>query len=113
MAKAKASSCSTSAKQSSIRAKAAKVSRASGGATKHDRILGLLQTRRGATIAAISKITGWQPHSVRGFLAGTVKRKLGLTLTSEKTKSGRTYRIGRLKTSSSSPSSGTAERDDA
>jgi Protein of unknown function (DUF3489) len=63
------------------------------GITKHDRVLGLLQTKSGTTIAAVSKATGWQPHSVRGFLAGVVKKKLGLTMTSEKTKSGRIYRI--------------------
>jgi hypothetical protein len=45
------------------------------------------------TIAAIVRTTGWQPHSVRGFLAGVIKKKLQLTLTSEKTKSGRIYRI--------------------
>jgi hypothetical protein len=39
------------------------------------------------------RATGWQPHSVRGFLAGVVKRKLGLNLASEKTKSGWVYRI--------------------
>jgi hypothetical protein len=38
-----------------------------GGSTKHDRVLGLLPVKAGTTIAAISKITGWQPHSVRGF----------------------------------------------
>jgi len=82
--------------------------------TKHDRVLGLLQAKDGTSIAAISKVTGWQPHSVRGFFAGVVKKKLGLTLESEKTKSGRIYRIVRAKTSAPSPSaSGTAEQGDA
>ena len=91
-------------------------SRSSGGISKHDRVLGLLQAKGGTTIAAISKVTGWQPHSVRGFFAGVVKKKLGLTLASEKTKSGRIYRIVRAKTSTSAPSpsaSGTAEQGDA
>ena len=81
-----------------------------------DRILDLLQARGGTTIATISKVTSWQPHSVRGFFAGVVKKKLGLTLQSEKTKSGRVYRIVRAKTSTSAPSpsaSGTAEQADA
>ena len=85
-------------------------SRSSGGTTKHDRVLGLLRAKGGTTIAAISKVTGWQPHSVRGFFAGVVKKKLGLTLESEKTKSGRIYRIVGTKTAVPSPSaSGTAE----
>jgi hypothetical protein len=91
-------------------------SRSGGGTTKHDRVLGLLEARGGTTIAAISKVTGWQPHSVRGFFAGVVKKKLGLTLTSKKTRSGRIYRIARAKTSTSAPSpsaSGTAEQGDA
>src|SRR5262249_18835185 len=79
-------------------------SRSSGGTTKHDRVLGLLQSKGGTTIAAISKVTGWQPHSVRGFFAGVVKKKLGLTLESKKTRSGRIYRIVRAKTSTSAPS---------
>ena len=85
-------------------------SRSSGGTTKHDRVLCLLQAKGGTTIAAISKVTGWQPHSVRGFFAGVVKKKLGLMLESEKTKSGRIYRIVGTKTSAPSPStSGTEE----
>jgi hypothetical protein len=91
-------------------------SRSSRRTTKHDRVVGLLQAKDGTTIAAISKVTGWQPHSVRGFFAGVVKKKLGLMLESEKTKSGRIYRIVRAKISASalSPSaSGTAEQGDA
>jgi len=88
--------------------------RSSGRTTKHDHVLGLLRTKGGTTIAAISKVTGWQPHSVRGFFAGVVKKKLGLTLESEKTRSGRIYRIVRAKTSAPTPSaSGTAEQGDA
>ena len=86
------------------------------GTNKHDRVIGLLQAKGGTTIAAISKITGWQPHSVRGFFAGVVKKKLGLTLASEKTRSGRIYRIVRAKTSTSAPSPsalGTAEQGGA
>ena len=89
-------------------------SRSSGGISKHDRVLGLLQAKGGTTVAAISKVAGWQPHSVRGFFAGVVKKKLGLALESEKTRSGRIYRIARAKTSASSPSAlGTAEQADA
>ena len=91
-------------------------SRPSGGTTKHDRVLGLLRAKGGTTIAAISKVTGWQPHSVRGFFAGIVKKRLGLTLASEKTRSGRIYRIVRAKTSTSAPSPsalGTAGQGDA
>jgi len=62
--------------------------------TKHDRILALLSRRHGSTIPEMMEATGWQQHSVRGFLAGTVKQKLGLTLNSSKTAGEpRRYRI--------------------
>lgn len=54
--------------------------------TKHDRVLALLTRREGATISEMMQATNWQQHSVRGFLAGTVKKKLGFTLTSKKLK---------------------------
>jgi uncharacterized lipoprotein YajG len=62
--------------------------------TKHDRILTLLRRRDGASITEIMEATSWQQHSVRGFLAGTIKKKLGLALTSSKTAGElRRYRI--------------------
>ena len=61
--------------------------------TKHGRIIAMLRTPAGATIAAIMTATDWQQHSVRGFLAGVVRKKLGLNLVSEQTDKGRLYRI--------------------
>jgi hypothetical protein len=61
--------------------------------TKHARIIAMLRAPSGATIATIMAATEWQPHSVRGFLAGVVRKKLGLNLVSEQTEKGRVYRI--------------------
>ena len=61
--------------------------------TKHARVLSMLRASGGTTIASIMTATDWQPHSVRGFLAGIVRKKLGLNLVSEQTDKGRIYRI--------------------
>ena len=53
----------------------------------------MLQTPAGATIASLVTATKWQQHSVRGFFAGVVRKKLGLNLVSEQTDKGRVYRI--------------------
>ena len=53
----------------------------------------MLRRPAGATIASLTVATGWQQHSVRGFLAGVVRKKLGLNLTSEQSDKGRVYRI--------------------
>jgi Protein of unknown function (DUF3489) len=66
---------------------------ATRSATKHDRVIAMLRAPAGATIAAIMAVTDWQQHSVRGFLAGVVRKKLGLNLVSDQTNKGRVYRI--------------------
>jgi hypothetical protein len=53
----------------------------------------MLQSTKGASIAALMEATGWQQHSVRGFLAGVVRKRLGLELESSKADGARFYRI--------------------
>jgi hypothetical protein len=105
-AKTKSSSRAKSQKAKSGRSKArtgtTRASSPRGGATKNDRVLRMLRFRDGATIAALVRATCWQPHSVRGFLAGVVKKKLGLNLASERTKAGRVYRVAAAKPPSAS-----------
>jgi Protein of unknown function (DUF3489) len=62
--------------------------------TKQERVLTLVSQSEGASIEEMMQATDWQQHSVRGFLAGTVKKKLGFSLTSLKPNgSVRRYRI--------------------
>ena len=61
--------------------------------SKQARLIALLRSPSGATIAAMMEATGWQQHSVRGFLAGVVRKRLKLKLRSKKVEGARVYQI--------------------
>src|SRR5262245_53991309 len=61
--------------------------------SKQSRVIAMLQSPAGATIASMMEVTGWQPHSVRGFLAGVVRKRLKLKLGSKKVDGTRVYQI--------------------
>src|ERR1700716_91757 len=91
--KTKAAARSTTRKTGKAKATLGSLKTAAKPGTKNTRIVAMLRSPAGATIAAIMTATDWQQHSVRGFLAGVVRKKLGLNLVSEVTDKGRVYRI--------------------
>ena len=98
-AKPKAGKKATPAKKAPKGAKKAKGGKAAKpearDGSKTAKILDLLKRPGGVTSKELMKATGWQPHSVRGFLSGTVGKKMGLTVTSIKGEDGeRSYSVG-------------------
>jgi len=61
--------------------------------SKQSALITLLQRPAGATIEEMAKTTGWQKHSVLGAISGVLKKRLGLTITSDKEERGRVYRV--------------------
>jgi len=93
-ARTKKAKAAKATKQAVKAGKSAKAKSAKPKDTKKELVLGLLRRKEGVTIAEIVKATGWQNHSIRGFISGTLNKKMGLKVESEKTDAGdRTYRI--------------------
>ena len=91
-ATAKATTKASPTKKRSQRAKKAGSTRQGG--SKTGQVLDLLKRPGGATLQELMAATGWQPHSVRGFLSGTVRKKMGLAINSSKGQDGdRTYSV--------------------
>jgi len=94
--KAKTAKAATKAakKRDKGTAKRKSESQREAGGTKRQIVLELLRRKDGATIADIVKATQWQNHSIRGFISGTVSKKMGLAVESSKNAVGeRMYRI--------------------
>jgi len=74
--------------------KRAKVAGTARDGSKAAAVLDLLKRPDGADMKALMRATGWQPHSVRGFLSGAIRKKMGMTVTSTKADDGeRAYSI--------------------
>ena len=76
------------AKASKKAAKSGRKAASPRAESKGAQILALIRRPKGATLAELAKLTGWQNHSIRGFLSGTVGRKMGLTVESAKREDG-------------------------
>jgi Protein of unknown function (DUF3489) len=94
--KAKAAKAAPKAKAPKKAPKAVRKAGATRDGSKAAKIIDLLKRPNGATLAEIMKATDWQPHSVRGFISGSLGKKMGLTVVSAKRESGeRAYSISR------------------
>jgi Protein of unknown function (DUF3489) len=90
IAKRKKATTAVKPKRATVPAKATKRK------TKGDAVIEMLRKPGGATLDAIAKSTGWQPHSIRGFVSCTLKKRLGLVVVSAKQEGGeRTYSIAK------------------
>jgi hypothetical protein len=97
--KAKSAKKTTPARKRDKSAKRAKVASKATGArqgSKTEKVLDLLKRPGGASLKDIIKVTDWQPHSVRGFLSGTIGKKMGLKVESTKSENGgRVYSLAK------------------
>jgi len=94
--KGKAAKKASPAKKAPKGGKKASVKKAGAArdGSKTAQVVDLLKRPSGATLKEVMKATGWQPHSVRGFISGTLGKKMGLTVVSSKAEDGeRTYSL--------------------
>ena len=89
---AASTSATTAAKTAQLSQNEPKPEQGKSG-SKQSNVIAMLRSPAGATIDAMTKATGWQQHSVRGFLAGVVRKRLNLKLSSEKVNGHRIYKI--------------------